>query len=85
LSTPEKIRDSLSRRGLSDWQNMTFALPSRINRALHDAALELEPNTQTVAVPRRVIRTEPDLDAWLTELRTTIAPLLASGPVLPTA
>jgi hypothetical protein len=85
LSTPEKIAESLDTRGLSEWRNMALALPARVDAALRDAALELEPKTQTVSVPRRVIRTEADLDAWLGEIRATIAPLLSSGPVLPTS
>jgi hypothetical protein len=85
LSTPEKIAESLSARGLSQWRDMAFALPGRIEAALRDAAVELEPKTQTVTVPRRVIRTEPDLDAWLDEIRATIAPRLANGPVWPSA
>jgi hypothetical protein len=85
LSTPEKIAESLSARGLSQWRDMAFALPGRIEAALRDAALELEPKTQTVAMPRRVIRTEPDLDAWLGEIRAKIAPLLGDGPVWPSA
>jgi hypothetical protein len=64
---------------------MTLALPACIDAALRDAALELEPKTQTVAVPRRVIRSETDLTAWLEEIRVTIAPLLADGPVWPSA
>jgi hypothetical protein len=85
LSTPEKIAESLSARGLSQWRDMAFALPGRIEAALRDAAVELEPKTQTVTVPRRVIRSEPDLDAWLGEIRAAIAPRLADGPVWPSA
>ena len=85
LSTPQKIAESLAARGLLGWRDMTKALPARIDDALRDAALELEPKTQTVAVPRRVIRTEPDLDDWLGEIRAAIAPLLAVGPVWPSA
>jgi hypothetical protein len=85
LSTPEKISESLSARSLSQWRDMTFALLARIDAALRDAALELEPKTQTVTIPRRVIRSEADLDTWLTEIRVTIGPLLADGPVWPTA
>jgi len=85
VSTPEKIAESLSARGLSQWRFMALSLPKCIDNALRDAALELEPKTQTVAVPRRVIRTEADLDAWLSEIRGTIAPLLADGPVWPSA
>jgi hypothetical protein len=85
LSTPEKITESLSARRLSEWRNMTKALPTEIEEAVRDAALELEPKTQSVAMPRRVIRNEPDLDAWLDEIRETIAPRLADGPVWPSA
>ncbi len=85
LSTPAKIAESLSARGLSQWRDMAFALPARVEAALRDAAVALEPKTQTVTVPRRVIRTEPDLDAWLDEIRATIAPRLAEGPVWPSA
>jgi hypothetical protein len=85
LSTPEKIAKSMSARGLSQWRDMAFALPGRIEAALRDAAVELEPKTQSVTVPRRVIRTDTDLDAWLDEIRATIAPRLADGPVWPSA
>jgi len=85
LSTPEKIVESLSARRLSQWRDMTLALPARIDAALRDAALELEPKTQTIALPRRVIRSEPDLDAWIGEIRDAIKPLLDNGPVLPTS
>ncbi|MGD9617796.1 MAG: hypothetical protein AB7H90_21850 [Alphaproteobacteria bacterium] len=83
LSTPETIAETLSARGLPQWRDMVFALPGRIEAALRDAALELEPKTQTVAMPRGVLRSEADLDAWLAELRGIVAPLLGDGPVLP--
>ena len=85
LSTPERIADSLSARKLSEWRNMALAVPARVDAALRDAALEVEPKTQSITIPRRVIRTEPDLEVWLTELRGTIAPHLSNGPVLPIA
>ena len=85
LSTPEKIAESLSARGLSQWRDMIFALPGRIEAALRDAALELEPKTQTIAMPRRVLRSEADLDTWLAELRDIVVPMLGDGPVLPSA
>jgi hypothetical protein len=85
LSTPEKITESLTARGLAGWRDMAAALPTRIETTLRDAAVEVEPKTQTVAMPRRVIRSEPDLDAWLDEIREKIAPLLAGGPVWPAA
>jgi hypothetical protein len=64
---------------------MALALPACVDAALRDAALEVEPKTQSITIPRRVIRNEPDLDAWLAELRGNIAPHLPDGPVLPVA
>lgn len=85
LSTPGKIADSLTARGLSQWQDMAAALPGRVEAALQDAALELEPKTQKVPIPRPTLKSVADLDDWLATLRATIAPRLEAGPVLPTA
>jgi hypothetical protein len=43
LSTPATIAESLSARGLPQWRDMIFALPGRVEAALRDTALELEP------------------------------------------
>jgi hypothetical protein len=84
LSTPETIARSLAAKGLSQWQDMTAALPKRFETALQDAALELEPKTRTVVMPRpSVIRTVAELDVWLMVLRQAIVPHLETGPVLP--
>jgi hypothetical protein len=83
LSTPEKIVESLSACGISQWRDITLALPARVDAALQDAAVEIEPKTQSVTIPRRTLRNEEDLNTWLSEVRIAIAPHLASGPVLP--
>ena len=86
LSTPEKIAQALSARGLSQWLDMTAAIPGRIEAALQDAAVEFEPKTQKIAIPKpAVIRSVADLEEWLTALRQTIIPHLEAGPVLPTS
>jgi hypothetical protein len=85
LSTPEKIAESLRARGLSEWRSMANALPKQVEDALQDAAIELEPKTQPVPIPRRTLKSEADLETWLIELREKIAPCLSLGPVLPTA
>lgn len=85
LSDPPRVAESLSARGLSEWQSMALALPARVDAALRDAAVELEPKTQTVALPRRTLRSMADLDAWLDEVRQQVAPLLGAGPVRPVA
>ena len=83
LTTPEKIVASLSACGIGQWRDITLALPARVDAALQDAAVEIEPKTQSIAIPRRTLRSENDLDAWLKEVRAVIAPSLTHGPVMP--
>lgn len=85
LSTPQKTVESLKQRRLSDWENETLALPARVDRALQEAAMEVEPKTQQVAIQRRTLKNHDDLKAWLEELHAQISPRLDSGPVLPVA
>ena len=85
LATPEKIVESLSACGIGQWRDSALALPARVDAALQDAAVEIEPKTQSITIPRRTLRSEADLDAWLAEVRIAIAPSLAHGPVLPKA
>jgi hypothetical protein len=85
LATAEKIVESLTACGIGQWRDSALALPARVDAALQDAAVEIEPKTQSIAIPRRTLRSEADLDAWLAEVRTVIAPSLAHGPVLPKA
>lgn len=85
LSSPEKIAESLSQISVSQWRDLAAAHPARIGDALADAAAEFEPKMQKVAIPRPVLlKDEAGLDAWLGEIRASIAPHLATGPVLPT-
>jgi hypothetical protein len=85
FAAPEKIVESLSACGISQWRDIALALPARVDGALQDAAVEIEPKTQSISIPRRTLRTEHDLDDWLGEVRAAIAPSLAHGPVLPKA
>jgi hypothetical protein len=65
---------------------MTAARPGRVETVLQDAAVELEPKTQKVPIPKpSVLKSVEDLDAWLAALRAAIAPRLDDGPVLPTS
>jgi hypothetical protein len=85
LSDPVRVAEALGARGLSEWQSMAMALPARVEAAVRDAALELEPKIQSVSIPRRTLRCNADLDLWLDEVRKQIAACLHAGPVVPVA
>ena len=83
VDTPQTIADALSQRGLSEWENVVKALPARIDDALTAAAALLEPKAQTVALPGAMVKSEVELDAWLTKVRAKLVEALADGPVIP--
>lgn len=89
VDTPQAIVEALSVRGLSEWENMCKALPTRIEEALAaaDALLRpkssLEPKARFILLPSVLVKSEPELDAWLTMVRTKIIEALPDGPVRP--
>jgi hypothetical protein len=57
------------------------AVTTRVAKALTKAAQLLEPKVQFVAVDKSVLRTEIDVDTWLTGQRTKLLDALKIGPV----
>ncbi|WP_170340900.1 BREX system P-loop protein BrxC [Ruegeria arenilitoris] len=83
VDTPQAISEALSGRGLSEWESMVKALPTRIDDALASAAAELEPKAHTVLLPGALVKSEADLDEWLQKVREKVAEGLQNGPVIP--
>ena len=83
VETPQAIAGALAQRGLSEWENMAKALPTRIDDALAAAAELLEPKARTVLLPSAMVKSEAELDEWLTKVRARIADALVEGPVIP--
>ena len=54
---------------------------SIIQRALTLLAQKLEPEVQSVSMPHRIVRSEADLDAWLTEVKKNVLDKLHKWPV----
>ena len=85
VDTPQTIAEALSQHGLSEWENMSKALPTRTEDALTEAAALLEPKARAVSLPGAMLKSEQDLDEWLGKVRERIAKALAEGPVIPKA
>lgn len=54
---------------------------SIIQRALTLLAQKLEPEVQSVSMPHRIVRSEADLDAWLTEVKKNVLNKLSKWSV----
>ena len=83
VDTPQTIAEALSQRGLSEWENMSKALPARIEDALESAAALLEPKAHAVSLPGAMLNSEEELDEWLSRVRERVLNALAEGPVIP--
>jgi hypothetical protein len=83
VDTPQAIADALSKRSLSEWENMVKALPARIEDALAAAAALLEPKARAVNLPGALLKSEAELDDWLAKVRERINKSLSDGPVIP--
>jgi hypothetical protein len=55
-------------------------LANRLERSML-LAQKLEPEVQSVSMPHRIVRSESDLDALLTEVKLSVLDKLTRGPV----
>jgi hypothetical protein len=82
VSTDERLAEALDRRSPAVMRAECDAIPGRMTRAIERAARLLEPKVHAVAVERRTLRSEAELDAWLIRQREKLAAGLKHGPVL---
>ncbi len=82
IGTHAELVAALGQHPLSVWQDRIDALPGRFDRAREQAARSLEPETQTVDVPRRTLKTEVEVDAWVRDVQVQLKKALAKGPVV---
>jgi hypothetical protein len=81
LGTLSELTNALAACSAQRWIEKRDALRGQLTRALNLAARKLEPKVQPITPPRRILRTEADLDAWLAEVRTAVIKKLPDGPV----
>jgi hypothetical protein len=81
-STAESILDELEHCSLSQWADRTQALKNRFEQVRLEVAKLLEPKVQRVDLPRRTLRDEAELTAWLNEAEQRIRDKLDDGPVM---
>jgi hypothetical protein len=82
LGTHNDLVAALTQHPLVVWQDRIDALPGRFDRAREQAARSLEPETQTVDIPRRTLKSEQDIDAWMQDVGAQLTRALVKGPVV---
>lgn len=82
VGTHDELVKTLKQYPLNSWDDRIDALGGRFSRARELAAKELEPQTQTLDLPRRTFKTEDDIEAWVQEVREQLKVALIKGPVV---
>lgn len=82
VGTEQELLGSLNHQPLDNWTSQRDALPERFNQALHDAATLLEPKVQRIRLPSATLKSEQDVDDWLSVVRDKIVSYLHDGPVV---
>lgn len=81
LDSNERVLESLEDCSLSQWNDKRASLMSKFDAARTAAIAELTPAVKNVRIPRRLIKTEEELSAWLAEAEKRIRDQLTNGPV----
>jgi len=82
VASTEEIIATLEQSTLSALIDRVAAMPVRFDAVLVGAAELMEPEVQFVRVPRRMLKTEEDIDLWLQEIREEFKTVLAKGPIV---
>jgi hypothetical protein len=81
VESTESILRTLSELSLSNFGDRVAAMPSRFEEVLRRAAELLEPEVQFVAIARRILKSEADIDKWTQEVKQQLKTALVKGPV----
>ena len=82
LGTHQELISALERHPLAVWRDRIDALSGRFDRARELASKSLEPETQTVDIPRRTLKSPEDVDAWVKDVQDQLKKAVAKGPVV---
>ena len=82
VGTTDEVLATLNGTKLKEWKNLCDALPTRFSQALTAAARALEPKARPIKLPGGTIKSEHDLQTWLSLAGEQIREKLKEGPVI---
>ncbi|WP_346796344.1 BREX system P-loop protein BrxC [Halomonas sp. Bachu 37] len=82
LGSTDDVLDTLGHVRPDALSDRIDALSSRFDDVLVAAAEAMEPEIQFVSLPRRTLKSDADIDAWLEEVRQQLHGALQEGPVI---
>ena len=82
VGSSDDIQKTLQRISIGMLAERIAAMPSRFDAISIRAAEEMEPKAQFIRTPRRTLKTEAEISAWLTEVEQQLKSALADGPIV---
>ena len=76
------VLTTLDKCSLSMFADRVAAMPARFDNVASGAAELCEPQAQFIQVPRRTLKTEEEIDAWIDEVKQQVKSALKQGPVV---
>ncbi|MCX8520907.1 MAG: hypothetical protein ORN28_05140, partial [Rhodoferax sp.] len=81
LGTSDQLLDALDDCNLEHWVSRIQALPSRFEAARYAAVQLLKPNVVHVALPKRTLNNQAEVNQWVEEVQDLLNEKLKQGPI----
>jgi len=82
LASTEEVLKTLDGVAIAGLTDRVAAMPARFDAVARAAAELLEPQAQFIQVPRRTLKTDAEIDAWVDEVKQQLKTALQQGPVV---
>ena len=82
VGTRQELIKTLDSQPISTWKDRVDAIGEHFDRARLLAAKESEPKTQPIDLPRRLLKTNEDLETWIQEVKKKLKDALTKGPIV---
>ena len=82
VQSTSDVLTTLDSCNLSMFADRVAAMPARFDNVTREAAELCEPQAQFIQVPRRMLKTDEDISAWLEEVAQQLKTALQNGPIV---
>jgi len=82
VGTRQELISALDSQPITAWKNRIDAIGEHFARARELAAKEIEPKTHPIELPRRLLKTNEDVEIWIQEVKKKLTDALTKGPIV---
>ena len=82
LENATAILQTLDNTGIQAFRDRIAAMAGRFEKVAFGAARLMEPKVQEIELPCRTMKTEADVEAWLTEAKAILLKKIKVGPII---